>query len=151
MAGTALRGRLTWQLAELVKARGRQIGHRATDGDDPDRAAAGDDTETRLLYSSRSQGDVIYRDELERLRGNGLTVVHALTDSQPPGWTRYARRVDAEMLAEVSPSPAERPRFYAWTDAVRRGGGRIARPARTRHAGDQDRTLWTHRTVTWAS
>ena len=25
-----------------------------------------------------------------------------------------------------------------WTDAVRRGGGRIARAARTRHAGDQD-------------
>jgi ferredoxin-NADP reductase len=39
--------------------------------------------------------------------------VHALTDSQPPGWTSYARRVDAEMLAEVAPSPAERPRFYA--------------------------------------
>jgi len=77
------------------------------------RAAAGDDTETRLLYSSRSQDDVIYRDELERLSGNGLTVVHALTESQPPGWTSYARRVDAEMLAEVSPSPAERPRFYA--------------------------------------
>ena len=77
------------------------------------RAAAGDDTETRLLYSSRSQDDVIYRDELERLSGNGLTVVHALTDSQPPGWTSYARRVDAEMLAEVAPSPAERPRFYA--------------------------------------
>jgi ferredoxin-NADP reductase len=76
------------------------------------RAAAGNDTETRLLYSSRSRDDVIYRDELERLSGNGLTVVHTLTDSQPPGWTSYARRVDAEMLAEVAPSPAERPRFY---------------------------------------
>jgi len=77
------------------------------------RAAADDDTETRLLYSSRSQDDVIYRDELERLSGNGLTVVHTLTDSQPPGWTSYARRVDAGMLAEVTPAPAERPRFYA--------------------------------------
>jgi len=77
------------------------------------RAAADDDTETRLLYSSRSQDDVIYRDELERLSGNGLTVVHTLTDSQPPGWTSYARRVDAEMLAEVTPAPANRPRFYA--------------------------------------
>jgi ferredoxin-NADP reductase len=77
------------------------------------RAAAGDDTETRLLYSARSLDDLIYRDELERLSGNGLTVVHALTDSQPPGWTGYARRVDAEMLAEVAPSPAEGPRFYA--------------------------------------
>jgi ferredoxin-NADP reductase len=77
------------------------------------RAAAGDDTKTRLLYSSRSQDDVIYRDELERLSGNGLTVVHTLTDSQPPGWTSYARRVDAEMLAEVGPRPAEQPHFYA--------------------------------------
>jgi ferredoxin-NADP reductase len=78
------------------------------------RAAAGDDTETRLLYSSRSQEDVIYRAELERLSGNGLIVVHALTDSQqqPPGWTGYARRVDAEMLAEVAPSPAMEPGFY---------------------------------------
>ena len=77
------------------------------------RAAADDDTETRLLYSTRSQDDIIYRDELERLSGNGLTVVHTLTDSQPPGWTSYARRVDAGMLAEVTPAPAERPRFYA--------------------------------------
>jgi ferredoxin-NADP reductase len=77
------------------------------------RAAARDDTETRLLYSSRSRDDVIYRDELEQLSGNGLTVVHALTDSHPPGWTGYARRVDAEMLTEVAPSPAQGPRFYA--------------------------------------
>jgi ferredoxin-NADP reductase len=76
------------------------------------RAAAGDDTETRLLYSSRSADDVIYRDELERLSGNGLGVVHTLTDSQPPGWTGYARRVDPEMLAEVAPRPVEQPRFY---------------------------------------
>jgi len=77
------------------------------------RAAADDDTETRLLYSTRSQDDIIYRDELERLSGNGLTVVHTLTDSQPTGWTSYARRVDAEMLAEAGPPPGERPRYYA--------------------------------------
>jgi len=77
------------------------------------RAAAGDDTETRLLYSSRSPDDVIYRDELELLSGNGLGIVHTLTDSQPPGWMGYARRVDAEMLAEVGPPPGERPRLYA--------------------------------------
>jgi ferredoxin-NADP reductase len=41
------------------------------------------------------------------------TAMSALTDSQPPGWTSYARRVDAEMLAEVAPSPTERPRLYA--------------------------------------
>src|SRR5207244_180126 len=51
------------------------------------RAAAGDDTETRLLYSSRSQDDVIYRDELQRLGGNGLTGARGPTGSPHPGWT----------------------------------------------------------------
>ena len=76
------------------------------------RAAAGNDTETRLLYSARSEDDLIYRDELEALSGNGLTVAYTLTDLQPPGWTSYARRVDADMLAEVAPRPAEQPRFF---------------------------------------
>ena len=76
------------------------------------RAAAGSDVDTRLLFSSRSWEDVIYREELERLGGDGLAVIHTLTRSQPPGWTGYARRVDAEMLAEVGPSPTERPGVY---------------------------------------
>jgi ferredoxin-NADP reductase len=76
------------------------------------RAATGNDTETRLLFSSRAWDDVIYRDELEGLNGNGLQVVHTLTRFQPPGWSGYARRVDAQVLAEVGPSPAERPRAY---------------------------------------
>lgn len=76
------------------------------------RAAVGTDVDTRLLVSSRSWEDIIYRDELVRLNGNGLTVVHTLTSSQPPGWAGYARRVDADMLAQVGPGPAERPRVY---------------------------------------
>ncbi len=76
------------------------------------RAAAGSDAETRLLLSSRGWDDVIYRDDLERLGGDGLSVVHTLTRSQPPGWTGYARRVDAEMLDEVGPSAAEKPHAY---------------------------------------
>jgi ferredoxin-NADP reductase len=76
------------------------------------RADAGSDVDTRLLFSSRGWDDVIYRDELERLAGGGLAVEHALTRSQPEGWTGYARRVDAEMLAEVGPSPSELPLVY---------------------------------------
>jgi len=76
------------------------------------RDAAGSGAETRLLLSSRGWDDVIYRDELARFDGDGLRVVHTLTRSQPPGWTGYARRVDAEMLAQVGPSPAEKPRAY---------------------------------------
>ena len=77
------------------------------------RAAVGSNAAVRLLFSSRSWDDIIYRAELDRLNGNGLTVVHTLTESQPPGWTGYGRRVDADMLAEVGPGPAERPLIYA--------------------------------------
>ncbi|HEX6702691.1 MAG TPA: ferredoxin reductase [Gaiellaceae bacterium] len=76
------------------------------------RAVAAAQMPTRLLFSSRTWEDVIYREELGGLEGDGLAVVHTLTHSQPEGWTGYARRVDAAMLAEVGPSPAERPLVY---------------------------------------
>jgi ferredoxin-NADP reductase len=67
------------------------------------RAADGDRVPTRLLYSARSWEDVIYREELSRLTGEGFEVVYTLTRGQPEGWTGYARRVDRDMLAEVAP------------------------------------------------
>ena len=76
------------------------------------RPVASSDVDTRLLFSSRSWDDVIYRDELERMEGDGLRVVHTLTRSQPSDWKGYARRVDVEMLEEVGPSPPARPRVY---------------------------------------
>ena len=76
------------------------------------RAAAVSDAEMRLLASWRSWDDVIYRDELARLEGGGLTVVHTLTRARPPGWTGYARRVDAAMLAEVGPGPDAAPQVF---------------------------------------
>jgi ferredoxin-NADP reductase len=76
------------------------------------RAATRSATEMRLLFSSRSWDDVIYRDELERLAGDGLSIVHTLTRSQPDGWSGYARRVDKRMLEEVSPAPEEQPVVY---------------------------------------
>ena len=56
-----------------------------------------------LLYSSRTQTDIIYADELARLgheRG-GMRVIHTLTREQPPGWAGYTRRIDQPMLDEV--------------------------------------------------
>ncbi|MDP9457559.1 MAG: ferredoxin reductase [Actinomycetota bacterium] len=75
------------------------------------RDAAGSDVPTRLLYSSRSYEEIIYREELERLsaRDGALEVVHTLTRSKPEGWTGYHRRIDAEILEEVAPPPAKRP------------------------------------------
>jgi len=75
------------------------------------RAAIGSSTPTRLLYSSRSYEDVIYRSELED-PADGLEVFHTLTRSQPPGWTGYARRIDAELLGEVAWPAADEPRVF---------------------------------------
>jgi len=68
------------------------------------RAAAGSRTPVRLLYSSRTYEDVIYRDELDRLAAakDGLTVHHTLTRSQPPGWTGYSRRLDRGIIDDVA-------------------------------------------------
>ena len=75
------------------------------------RAATGSRVPARLLYSSRSLADVIYREELDRL-GAGVEVFHTLTRSPPPGWTGHRRRIDAELLAEVAWPAAERPLAY---------------------------------------
>ena len=73
------------------------------------RAAARSSAPARLLYSSRSLDEVIYRDELEHL---GTDVRLTLTREQPDGWTGYGRRIDADLLAEVAWPPEERPLVY---------------------------------------
>ena len=78
-----------------------------------ERAAQGDQTPTTLLYSARDIDDVIYRDELTSLGGDGLRVLETLTRSQPPGWTGYGRRVDASMLGEVLAGIGPSPLVYA--------------------------------------
>ena len=70
------------------------------------RVMVGSSVPVRLLYSSRSWPDVIYRDELSR-PAPGVEVIHTLTRSHPDGWTGYTRRVDAAMLAEVAFRAAE--------------------------------------------
>jgi ferredoxin-NADP reductase len=67
----------------------------------------------RLLYSSRSIDDAIYRDELaRRSSGDNLVVTHTLTRSQPPGWDGYARRIDGEMVAEVAWPKKDAPAVF---------------------------------------
>src|SRR5262245_13450212 len=75
------------------------------------RAALKSAIPTRLLYSSRSYDEVIYRDELARLLDGGtqLQVSYTLTRPQPPGWTGYRRRINADMLRDVESPPDEHP------------------------------------------
>ncbi|MEA2595167.1 MAG: hypothetical protein QOF01_1636 [Thermomicrobiales bacterium] len=78
------------------------------------RASIGSPVPTRLLFSSRSFEEIIYREELTRLAAadDGLEVIHTLTRAHPSDWTGYRRRIDEAMLAEVAWSPAARPLVY---------------------------------------
>jgi ferredoxin-NADP reductase len=75
------------------------------------RSQTGSHVPVRLLYSSRSLDDVIYRSEIDAPAA-AVTVFHTLTRSRPPGWTGYARRVDQKMLAEVAWPAADKPLAY---------------------------------------
>jgi ferredoxin-NADP reductase len=92
------------------------------------RALEGADVPARLLYSARTIDEVIYRDELERLASEHpeLDVAYTLTRGQPEGWTGYARRVDAELLAETAWPASESPLAYvcgptSFVEAVSQG------------------------------
>jgi ferredoxin-NADP reductase len=75
-------------------------------------AAGSRDAAVSLLYSSRSLGDVIYREELSRLDGDNLSVQFALTREWPPGWAGHRGRIDQHLLADVVPDSAQRPLVY---------------------------------------
>jgi ferredoxin-NADP reductase len=114
---------------DVIEVRGPIGGYFVWDGDEPEpvllvaggsgvvplaamarhRARIASDTPMRLLYSSRTWKDVIYRDELDTL---GIDVVQTLTREQPPGWSGYARRIDDELLREVAFPASEEPRVY---------------------------------------
>jgi ferredoxin-NADP reductase len=64
------------------------------------RLRTGSDVPARLLYSSRTLPDVIYRGELDHY-GDGARVIYTLTRSQPPGWTGYSGRVNPATLAQA--------------------------------------------------
>jgi ferredoxin-NADP reductase len=78
------------------------------------RAAAAGKAPARLIYSSRSVDDIIYRSELERLagQGDGLDVVHTFTRERPPGWRGFTRRIDRAMLQEAGFAPASGARIF---------------------------------------
>ncbi|MDZ4866472.1 MAG: ferredoxin reductase [Alphaproteobacteria bacterium] len=78
------------------------------------RASAGDRTPVRLLYSSRTQADIIYRGELDAQAraDDGVAIVHTLTRAQPPGWVGERGRIDQAMLRKHCWPATERPRIF---------------------------------------
>lgn len=78
------------------------------------RVNEGSDVPMRLLYSARSAIDLFYRADLEELatHDSRLEIIYTLTRNQPPDWTGFRRRVDAEMLSETNWPAGEQPLIY---------------------------------------
>lgn len=95
----------------------------------------------RLLYSSRSFDDVIYRDELERMASNddSLRIVHTITRDAPSDWTGARRRIDRAMLEEIGWPPSDEPRIFVCgpTPMVEAAASALVE---TGHAADRIRT-----------
>ncbi len=75
--------------------------------------ARGSRIELAMLVSARSWLDVLYRDELAGAGGHdGVSVSFTLTRERPAGWSGFERRIDAEMLEAVGPSPQAHPAVF---------------------------------------
>jgi ferredoxin-NADP reductase len=72
------------------------------------RERIGSTVPTRMLYSSRSLEDVIYRQELDQYQGSA-EVRYTLTRRQPAGWGGFSGRVDDAMLARIAWPASQRP------------------------------------------
>ena len=67
----------------------------------------------RMLYSARSLAEVIYHDELMRIGADGVIDIRfTLTRERSRSWRGYARRIDRELLEEITWSPSEQPLAY---------------------------------------
>ncbi len=69
----------------------------------------------RLLYSSRSEEEIIYRDELLGYASafEEASVRFALTREWPEDYTGHTGRITPALLAEVAGPPVRRPLVYA--------------------------------------
>jgi ferredoxin-NADP reductase len=82
------------------------------------RAAA---VQVHVLVSARSAGDLLYADELAALEPRqGLRIAHTYTRQAPPGWTGWSSRIDAAMIADVTPCTGARAYFCGPTPFVER-------------------------------
>jgi ferredoxin-NADP reductase len=78
------------------------------------RRAARDGGQARLLYSSRTFDQILFRAELQQLSESpgGPAVVHTLTRGTPPGWSGEQGRVERTMLSRQAIDASETPDVF---------------------------------------
>ena len=66
----------------------------------------------QLVYSARTQHDILYRDELDRLVDAHRAVTITLTRQSPSEWSGRRGRVDSDLLSDSGWPPTHEPRCY---------------------------------------
>lgn len=72
---------------------------------------AGADSKISLLYSSRTDRDIVFREDFEEMAGRNpnLSLFYTLTDcSRPEGWEGLMGHIDAAMVRKTIPDYSER-------------------------------------------
>jgi ferredoxin-NADP reductase len=74
------------------------------------RRASHSEAPLRLLYSVRSQEEIIYsRELLDLASDDGVDIRYTLTRTSPPGWNGYSGRIDSRLIEEVSWPAGDEP------------------------------------------
>lgn len=73
---------------------------------------AGTTESLRMLYSVRTPGDALYRDELEQASSGGTDLRWVFTRSAPEGWNGSVGRVSEDMLREATWRPEQTPQIF---------------------------------------
>jgi ferredoxin-NADP reductase len=76
------------------------------------RQQAGSMVPARLIYSARTQPDVIYAADLMQLQGGGADIILTLTRERPPGWAGRTGRVDEALLRDLAWPAGQQPLAY---------------------------------------
>jgi ferredoxin-NADP reductase len=106
------------------------------------RAARAVAVQVHVLVSARSAADLLYADELATLEPrDGLRIAQTYTRQAPPGWTGWSGRIDAAMIADVTPGADARAYVCGPTSYVERAndllvaGGHDPREIRSERFG----------------
>jgi glycine betaine catabolism B len=83
----------------------------------------------RLVYSNRSEDEIVYRDELETLeeQNPNFRVLHTLTRSTDSGWRGRTGRIDRELLQEIARGLADPVYYVSGTPSMVIGTLRLLR------------------------
>jgi ferredoxin-NADP reductase len=59
-----------------------------------------------LIYSARTEGDILYRDELDALSGDSRDVIVTLSREPSPAWSGRRGRIDRDLLSQFTNEPS---------------------------------------------